>query len=150
MVYFATRSSTILRCSQYASRGGHACVSNGMSAAPIEAEVLRIVREVLHDPAQYARYAEPLGDGAAMRATLESNLARVQAAGERWARAYEQGAIGLGEFKERRLGLDAQADAIAGELTALDIKTARRAAASERLGDLGALLGISTPTRPPR
>jgi len=142
MAYFSPprRNDTFLRCGRYAATGGRQCESNGMMAGPVEEEVLRVVRKVLYDPTQYAHYVEPLDNNAGMRASLESNLARIQAAAERWARAYEQGAIGLAEFRERREGLDGQVETITGELAALEVRARRRAAAEERLGGLGALL----------
>jgi site-specific DNA recombinase len=140
MSYWQAPSTLLLRCSHYSRSRGHICYSNGQAAAPIEAEVLRVVREVANDPERYAAYSQPVDDVAPERKLLETNLARVQSGLDRWAQAYEAGVIGLVELRERRAALEEQAESIARELHKLDRLAARRDAVYNRLDDLALLL----------
>jgi DNA invertase Pin-like site-specific DNA recombinase len=131
-----TNKRASLRCSNYNRSHANHCVSNGMPAAYVEAEVLRVVREVLADPARYAEYTAPVDGTAAERELLERNLARIAAERERWSRAYGAEAIDLAEFAERRRALDRQAEAIAAEIAARERRAASRAHGEDRLRGL--------------
>jgi len=135
------RSPMILRCSRYVKYHGAQCRSNGMAAASVEAYVLDVVRELLHDPDLYAdhlrrqrRSDEPdAGD-------LARSLDRLTAAIERWNRAYEIGDIGRLEWREHRRRLEARIGAVEAQLRALERRQWQREALDDRLTDLKAVL----------
>ena len=133
------RRNPSLRCSHYNNKKS-LCVCNSISSTYVETEVLRVVREVLADPARYAEYTAPVDGTAAERELLERNLARIAAERERWSQAYGEGAIDLPEFKERRRGLDRQAENIAAEIAARERRVTSRAHGEERLRGLAARL----------
>lgn len=135
------RRSPSLRCSNYSRQRKDHCVSNSMPATYVESEVLRVVREVLADPARYEAYVAPAASSCSQQDLLERNLARIETERERWARAYGAAVITLDEFKERRQGLDRQAQNIAAEIAARERQAASRTHGEERLRGLAERLG---------
>lgn len=116
-----------LRCSFHIATNGKDCLYNGHSGRRVHAFVLAALQDALANRDAWLAARAAQQDSQALeteRDTLNKALADVEARRERWAQAYEVGAISLTEWLQHRARLDAEVGTIRPRLDAIERRLA--------------------------